>query len=416
MAIGTAQENKQTNRVWLWIGAAVLLVIVFFVARSLTRDRMPVHAAVASRAELFKTVPTNGLVEPVKKYEFHSPVATTVRSIEVQQGYHVKAGQLLMQLDDVNARARLATAESALRNAEATYDSTRQGGTLEQQQSLTSNVSRSRLDLAQAQRELAALQKLQTTGAASASEVAAAQQRVAIDQDGLASLQTRQQTRYSPAELERSRSAVADAQANLTAARAVLDQTSFRAPVDGTVYSVLVGRSDFVEEGKLLLQMADLKNVRVRAYFDEPEIGDLAVGQKIIIIWDARPGKEWHGHIVLLPSTIVTYNTRNVGEVLVAIDDADDGLLPDTHVTVTVTTSSEPNSLTIPREALHSENGKPYVFCVVDDSLVRKAVTTGTINLTQVAVTSGLKDGDVVATGSLNGLALEEGVPVKVVR
>jgi HlyD family secretion protein len=416
MATRTAEESKQTSRIWLWIGAAVLLVVVFFVARNLTRDRTPVHAAIASRTELFKTVPTNGLVEPVMNKEFHSPVATTVRSVNVQQGDRVKAGQLLMQLDDVNARARVATAESALRSAEASYETTRQGGTLEQQQSLTSNVSRSRLDLAQAQRELAALQKLQSTGAASASEVAAAQQRVAIDQDGLASLETRQQTRYSSSEMERARSAVADAQANLTAARAVLDQTSYRAPIDGTVYSMPVGRSDFVEEGKLLLQMADLKNVRVRAYFDEPEIGGLAVGQKISIVWDARPGKEWHGHIVLVPSTIIVFNTRNVGEVLVAIDDADGGLLPDTHVTVTVTTSSEPNSLTIPREALHSENGKPYVFCVVGGSLVRTAVVTGTLNLTQVAITSGLKDGDVVATGSLNGLALEDGLPVKVVR
>jgi HlyD family secretion protein len=321
-----------------------------------------------------------------------------------------------MQLDDINARARVATAESALRSAEATLEATRQGGTLQEQQSLNSNLSRSQLDLAEAQRQLAALQKLQSTGAASASEVAAAQQRVILDQESLAALQTRQQTRYSSADLARAQAAVTDAQANLTAARSVLDQTSFRAPVDGTVYSIVVGRSDFVEEGKLLFQMADLKNVRVRAYFDEPEIGNLAIGQKISIVWDARLGKEWHGHIILLPSTIVTYNTRNVGEVLVAIDDADGTLLPDTHVTVTVTTSSEPNLLTVPREAVHVENGKPYVYRIVNGSLQRTNVTTGIFNLTDEAITSGLKDGDVVATVSLNGMALEEGEPVKVIR
>ncbi len=62
--------------------------------------------------------------------------------------------------------------------------------------------------------------------------------------------------------------------------------------------------------------MADLKQLRVRAYFDEPEIGHLSIGQKIRIVWDAYPGREWHGHIVLVPSTIVNYSTRNVGEVL----------------------------------------------------------------------------------------------------
>lgn len=90
--------------------------------------------------------------------------------------------------------------------------------------------------------------------------------------------------------------------------------------------------------------------------------------------------------------------------------------MPDTHVTVTVTTSTEPNVLTVPREALRSENGKQYVFRVVNGTLVRTPVTTGTINLTQVAITSGLNDGDVVATGSLSGVALEEGTPVKVVQ
>jgi HlyD family secretion protein len=171
-----------------------------------------------------------------------------------------------------------------------------------------------------------------------------------------------------------------------------------------------------VEEGKLLLQITDLRQLRVRAYFDEPEIGNLALGQKITIVWDARQGKEWHGHIILLPSTIIVSGTRNVGEVLVAIDDADGGLLPDTHVTVTVITSSAPNSLAVPREALHAENGNLYVFRVVDNTLVRTAVTKGSLNLTQVAITSGLKDGDVVATGSLNGLVLEDGTPVKVIR
>lgn len=411
-----AEAGKQTNRLWLWIGAGILLVIVFFAARYMTREEMPVHAATATRVMLSSTIPTNALVEPAKNYEYHSPLATSVKAIYVKQGEHVKAGQLLMQLDSVNARARVASAESALRSAQAALDATQQGGTLQEQQSLDSNIARGQLDLEQAQRELTALQKLQATGAASASEVAAAQQRVALAQENQASLQTRRQTRFSPAELERARAAVADAQATLAAAKSVLAGTEYRAPIDGTVYSLQVGVFDFVEEGKLLLEMADLKQLRIRAYFDEPEIGDLAVGQSILIVWDGRLGKQWHGHITALPSTIVTYTTRNVGEVLVAMDDADDGLLPDSHVTVTVTTSSESNILTVPREALHSENNKPYVFRIVNGSLVRTPVATGKISLTQEAITSGLKDGDVVATSSLNGLPLEDGLPVKVVR
>ncbi len=381
---------------------------------------MPVHASSAVRAELVSTVSTNGLVEPVRNFPFYCPLATTVRSIAVQQGDHVRAGQTLMQLDDVTARARVATAESGLRGAEVNLEAIRQGGTLEERQSLTSNVTRAQLDLAQARRELASLEKLQATGAASTSEVDASRQRVSLAEDGLHTLEARQRTRYAPSELQRAMAAVADAEANLAAARVVLEKTTVRATGDGTVYSIVVSTNDFVEEGKLLLQMANLDEVRVRSYFDEPEIGRLAVGQKIRIVWDARPGHEWHGHIVQVPSTIVTYGTRNVGEVLVAIDrdlsDPKDGLLPETHVTVTVTTSSAPNTLTVPREALHSEDGKPYVFRVVGGSLERTPVTIGTPNLTQVPIASGLSDGDVVATASTNGMALEEGVAVKVIR
>ena len=48
--------------------------------------------------------------------------------------------------------------------------------------------------------------------------------------------------------------------------------------------------------------------------------------------------------------------------------------------------------------------------------LVRTPVTTGTFNLTQVAILSGLKEGDWVATGATSGQPLQEGVPIKVVR
>ena len=68
----------------------------------------------------------------------------------------------------------------------------------------------------------------------------------------------------------------------------------------------------------------------------------MQAGQKIVIKWDAKPGKEWHGHVDRAPVTVITYGTRHVGEVLVSIDDADGTLLPDTNVNVTVTTSSEP--------------------------------------------------------------------------
>jgi HlyD family secretion protein len=279
-----------------------------------------------------------------------------------------------------------------------------------------SDIARARIDSDQARRDLDALIKLKSTGAASASEVAAAQERLDTAEASLHASDQSANSRYSPAEVARAQAALADAEANLGAARQIVAQTSIHAPVAGTVYSIDAGRTEFVEEGKLLLELADMRHERVRAYFDEPEIGQLAVGQKIQIKWDAKPGQVWQGHIARTPSTVIMYTTRTVGEVLVDIDGGDGDLLPDTNVTVTVTISSEPNSLGVPREALHSENGKPFVYKVVNNGLVRTPVTTGAINLTQVAILSGLKAGDWVATGTTNGLPLQEGIPIKVVQ
>ena len=408
-----AKERKQLDRRWLWLGIAVVLVVVFLSVRAMTRAHLPVRVARAERQVLSSTVSTNGRVEPLQDYEVHSPTATTVKAVYAKQGDRVPAGKLLIELEALEARARVATAESGVKTAESIMDAILQNGTLEQRQASQADITRSKLDTEQAQRNLDALTKLQASGAASASEVAGARQQLDSAQANLRAAETSSQRRYSPAEIERARAAVADAQANAAAARQVLAQTTIRAPIAGTIYMLDAHPTAFVEQGKLLLQIANLDHERIRAYFDEPEIGRLAVGQPIEIKWDAKPGQVWRGHIVSVPITVITYGTRTVGEVLIAIDGDDTGLLPETNVTVTVTTSSDSNVLSIPREALYSENGKPYVYKVEGDGLKRTPVTTGTINLTQVAITSGLQEGDVVATGTTNGQPLQEDIPIE---
>lgn len=413
-----AEEGTQSYRLrlWFWRGAAVLLVVVFFTARALMRDRLPIRVVQVTHQELVDTISTNGRVEPEVNYEYFSPAPSIVKAVNVHAGDEVPAGKLLIQLDDVQTRARLADAESAVKSAQAAEEAATHNGTLAERQSAAAEVSRARLERDQARHDLDALIKLHSTGAASAGEVDAARARLDSAEASLQASTQSASSRYSPAEVARAQAALADAEANLAAARAVVAQSSYYSPIAGTVYTLDAGRTEFVEEGKLLLQMADLHHERVRAYFDEPEIGKLAVGQEVLIKWDARPEREWRGHIVRVPVTVITYTTRTVGEVLVEIDRGDGGLLPDTNVTVTVTTSSAPDALIVPREALHSENGKPFVFKVANDSLVRTPVTTGTINLTQVAIVSGLNNGDRVATGSTNGQPLQEGSPIKVVR
>jgi HlyD family secretion protein len=409
------QDRKQSRQIWRWVTAAVILVIVFFTTRFLFRDRLPVREFQVGHQELVSTVSTNGRVEPEINFQINTPIATTVKAVYVQPGDRVPAGKLLMLLEDTEARARLATAESGVKAAQATVEAATHNGTQQERQSSASDVARARIDRDQAQRDLDALLKLKSTGAASASEVAAAQQRLDTAQAALRASDQSATSRYSPAEVERARAALADAEANLSSVRQIVAKTAIHAPIAGTVYNVYAKATEFVEEGKLLIEMADLSHERVRAYFDEPEIGQLAVGQKVQIKWDAKLGRIWQGHIVRIPSTVTIYGTRTVGEGIIEIDGNADGLLPDTNVTVLATTSSESNSLDVPREAVHYENGKPFVYKVINGGLQRTPVVTGAFNITQVAILSGLQQGDWVATGTSNGLPLQEGVSIKVV-
>jgi HlyD family secretion protein len=404
------------NRKWLWIGAAVVLIAVFLAARFFLRDRLPVRVARVAHEMLQNTVSTNGKVEPVAPIQSYSPLATTVKGVYAQEGDLVHSGKLILTLDDVAARAQVASAESAVRTAQAALDAVTHNGTQAEQQASAAEIEQDRLARDQAQHDLDALIKLAAAGAAAPGEVSAARERLESAQASLHAAEQSSQHRYSPQEIARAQAALNDAEAALAAARHVEAQMAIYATVTGTIYTLDAAPSEYVEAGKLLVEMADLHQERVRAYFDEPDLGRLATGQKVSIRWDAKPNREWHGHIARLPVTVVTYTTRNVGEVLVDLDGAEDDLLPDTNVTATVTISSQPDALSMPREALHEQNGSYFVYKVVGNELQRVTVTIGSPNLTQVPILSGLQEGDMVATATTNGQPLQEGVPIKEVR
>jgi HlyD family secretion protein len=407
-----AEARTQTRRWLLWAVSAAVLVVVFLAARSLLRERLPVRLAQVKRETLLYTTPTNGRVEPVVNYPFYSPIATTVKAVYAKEGDTVPAGKLLITLDDVQARAQVAAAESGVKTAQATLYAATHNGTQAEQEASAAEVEQDKLACDQAQHDLDALTKLAATGAAAPSEVTAARERLQTAEASLNAAQTSEQGRYAPVDVARAQAALADAEAALAAAKHVEEQTSFYAPIKGTVYTLDAALTEFCEQGKLLVEMADLHHERVRAYFDEPDVGRLALGQKVTIRWDAKPGQEWRGHVTQLPATIVEYTTRNVGEVLIDFDSSDEGLMPHTNVTVTVTVSSDVNALSMPREALHEQNGKYFVFKVVNGGLKRTAVTIGAPTMTQVPVLSGLEDGDTVATGTSNGQPLQEGIPI----
>lgn len=325
----------RSRTTWIWVISIVALIAVFYAVQLLTRGKLPIRVAAATIGPLTKTTASNGKVQPQPQFNFqaHAPYPGIVASVSVHPGQSVAAGQLLLSMDDTEATSRAAAAFANLKAAQAAWQAAQHGGTQEERLSLSGELAKAQIDRDQAQRDLDALTKLEATGAASPSEVSAAQERLTADNSSLQVLQQRQTSRYDAADLARAKASLDDAQAAWDATQDALRQAIVHAPFAGVVYSLPVSRTEYVSQGDLLLALANPDKLQVLAYFDEPDIGGLAVGQPATIAWDARPGQIWHGHVVRLPSTISTYGTRNVGEVLLSIDDADGNLLPDTNVT-----------------------------------------------------------------------------------
>jgi HlyD family secretion protein len=399
----------------LWIAGAIALVLIFFGVRWMTREKLPVRVAESQVQELIKVNSTSGKVEPQHIFEAHAPEATVVKEVYVHTGQQVRQGQLLVALDDSSARAKLAAATAALRAAEAGFQSVESGGNHQEQLALASNLAKAQIDCDQAARDLDVVQKLAAKGAAAPSEVAQAQTRLDLAKASLHSLKEQKTKPFAPVDLTRARSSVTEAQAAYDAAAQVIAQSNVHAPFPGTVYALPVTRYSYIEPGAEILEMADLSKLQVRAYFDEPEIGDLQLNNPVSIVWDAKPDMKFHGRITRLPSNIITYGTRNVGEVLVSVEDSNGVLLPSTNVVVTVTTHEVHNALTVPREALHVEGGRDYVYVVSRGSLHRAPVEVGALNLTVVQIVKGLQEHTVVALGTTNGAPISEGVPIRIV-
>lgn len=379
-----------------------------------SRDRVVIRTARVERQDLVSTVSTNGRVEPVVDFQAHAPAAGVIDALPVKLGQRVTKGQELVRLNATDAQSKVAAAQASLVGAMGTLKNMQAGGTQEELLSQRSDLAAAQAQQRQAAVTLSSLQALQAKGAASANEVAAAQQRLSDAQSRLAQIQTRMHARYSPTDLATQRAQVLEARSALSSAESGISSLDVHSPISGTVYSLPYARYDFVPAGDALVNVADLNHLQVRAYFDEPEIGKLVAGEPVRIVWDAKPNEVWHGHVTQAPTTVITYNgTRNVGVCLISIDDPNGDLIPNTNVTVTVTTSQRSGVLSLPREALHTDGTRNFVYRVVNEKLVRTPVTIGLINLTRVEITGGLRLGDVVALGATTDVDLTNGMRVK---
>jgi HlyD family secretion protein len=399
-----------------WITATVAIAAAVVLFASLSRDpAVPVRAVTAQRSTIRSIVSTNGKVEPLQNFEAHTPIGTTVRKILVREGDHVKKGQLLVQLNDAQARSQAARAKAQVLSVDADFSAVQKGGNREEVLTLESQILKARTDSDTAQRNLDALRTLRQQGAAAPGEIKNAEDQLKRANADLNLLLQKQKNRYSQPEITRVEAQKSEAQAAFTAAEDVLSQLNIRAPFEGVVYSLPVLLGAYLNPGDLVLQEADLSKVRLRAFVDEPDVGRLAPGDRIDVTWDAMPERTWQGTVSVIPAVIKLHGTRNVGETTCVVDNRDFKLLPNVNVGVTIITAEHRDVLTVPREAVHQDDSKAYVYQILNNELQRRYVQTSISNLTQVEVTGGLTENALVALGHANSKPLRNGLAVKVV-
>lgn len=410
----TNNSHTPSRRRWIWIASALVLLLLVLYSY-LHQTPLKVHAVTVNRGAIRSLVSTNGKVEPVQNFEAHAPIATTVQRLLVKEGDHVRKGQLLLELDDSNIRSQAARALAQIKAAQANLSATQHSGTQEEVLTLNAQLIKALSARDLAQRSLDAYRRLQQQGAAAPGEVHQAEVTLKSAQADLNLLEQKQKDRYSPPELARTQSQVAEAQAAYDDAVDALSKSRVRAPFDGTVYSLPVKQGTFVQAGDLLLQEADLSKILVRAFVDEPDIGRLQIGERVEATWDAVPGRIWIGSVSSVPSTVKPRGNRNVGETTCLIDNKDLRLLPNINLGVTIVATEHDNVLTLQRDAMHMDDGEPYVFKISDNRIRRQNIKFSLQNLTRVEIISGLSEGNQVALPAEEMKPLSDGASVKVV-
>src|ERR1035438_6140544 len=146
-------SSERPLRRW-WTTALVVLAGVVILAAFVSRrdDAVLVRTAEVKQGKIRSVISTNGKIEPVNNFEAHAPLSTSVQRVLVKEGGSVKQGQLLVVLDDADARTQAARAQTQLKAAQSDLNAAERGGNREEMLSLDAQLVKAGTDRDSAQR------------------------------------------------------------------------------------------------------------------------------------------------------------------------------------------------------------------------------------------------------------------------
>jgi HlyD family secretion protein len=386
------------KRSWLLLIIPALLVLWWGLD---SREPTPeIHFAAVRNLTIQSTVSTNGKVEPVEWAAARAETAGVVRTVEVQRGQRVEAGQILVRLDITAAQSDLATALAREQGARTEVVTLGQGGKASTLANLNDSIRTAQTAVDVAQRNYEAFQRLQAQQAATKLQVQEAKDALDRAKLQLQSLEHQRTAQVTASDRAVAQAKLQDAEAAVALARHRVALSDIRSPIAGTVYQFDIKVGAYLPPGELVALVGKLDRVKVIVYVDEPDLGRVAIDMPVRITWDARPGREWWGRVDRLPTQVVAQGTRTVGEVTTIVENPNHDLLPGVTVNATVVSAVVKDALAIPKAALRAQHGTSGVYRLSGKTVAWASVKPGVSDVNNVQILSGLRLGDRVAEQS----------------
>jgi len=365
-----ATASVRYKQFWYYGTAAVVITAVLLFGYHFYSERgvtLPPLTATVSRQTVEETVLASGIMQPIRKVDVGSQASGQLIRLLVKPGDFVIKGQLLGEIDSTLSKNALQDVQVALNSL------------LAQKRANNAQVKRSRLSL-QRQREMFAQY------AASRQDVESAEADMQVQLAQLASMEAQ----------------IHQQQIRVDTAKTNLGFTRIQAPVSGTVLSVSTQEGQTIVSSyqiPVILQIADLSTMTIRAQIPEADITRLHVGMPVCFTTLGIASQPYCSSLNTLEPAPEKINNALFFNALFNVDNPDGTLRPDMTAQVTVVLKRAENVLTIPVTALGKileENRYQVRVLSPGGHISLRTVKTGLDNTLLIEVKEGLQEGEKV--------------------
>jgi HlyD family secretion protein len=391
--------SKLKHQPWLIaIVVAVVAIALYFSVQKFLGPKLAVHSIEVQ--DVVQNIVASGHVETPLRVDIASQITATVASIPVAEGQTVTARQLLIAMEDGEAKALVSQARATVTQAEARLRQIRDLGLPSARQAL----EQTKINRANVAKQTARTAELQAKGFVGQSVLDDAQKNLAIadSQVKTAQLQVDSNAQRGGDYLVAD-AALQQAKASFDVAVARLDYTTIKAPAGGILIARNVERGDVVQAGKVLMVLSPGGQMQLVAQIDERNLANLRLGEKAIVAADAFPDSKFAAEIAYINPAVDAL--RGSVEVKLNVPAPPAQLRQDMTVSIDIEVARRLRTLVVPTDAVNNDTGaEPSVMLIRNGRANRQPVKLGLRGGGKVEVLSGLQAGDQVlasATGRI---------------